>query len=204
MLEFAENVALEGQEDSTLFPITQTALEALDGVQEKYAFAFSVAYIIKVCAYQGFKPEFAECVICGRDLEFSAEEIAAFSIREGGSLCKQCNERLAGEREANPHARPHNEERPPMSFRPEREARSGEILTANQDFVLISWIHLLIRSKFSELESALRNAGFEKDSTRIDKMLFNFISEWIWSHLGLELKSMPYAGDLMESQNTPS
>jgi recombinational DNA repair protein (RecF pathway) len=142
----------------------------------------TVACLFKLCAQIGFRPEFSTCVLCGKPIISSQQQIPPFqgggapapgvvspaipssqksagqtyfSMSEGGVVCAECA----------PHC--------------VAQAVPGGLLGV--------WRQVLFRS-FADLDSAYL-AQSRLDDAAI-KALYDLTTRWLEAHLGLRLKSL--------------
>lgn len=72
-------------EDPFLYPICARALRACEEAPDQQRLDLAVAaYILKVLAHGGWRPQIGSCVLCGD------EDTAYLSVSAGGALCSSC------------------------------------------------------------------------------------------------------------------
>ncbi|MEL7646746.1 MAG: DNA repair protein RecO [Sedimentibacter sp.] len=85
ILELIGYVAQENEYDRKIFDMTVSVLKFLEDCPQNYEKLVS-AYELKLVSMLGYKPDFGQCISCGRQIR----EDALFSIKEGGLLCSGC------------------------------------------------------------------------------------------------------------------
>ncbi len=99
MLELLGKATQADLEHPLLFPMTSTALDALEEAEEAATAAvLAVAHLLKTFAFVGIRPEFARCVACGRGASprpGQPDERLFCSFEEGGVVCRACARSLA-------------------------------------------------------------------------------------------------------------
>lgn len=94
IVELLERATLSSLESPRLYPLTMKALSYLCNCSKNQALTFTVACLLKAVSFLGFKPEFRECISCGAhhiiDDSIQAGLPVAFSVLEGGIVCKNC------------------------------------------------------------------------------------------------------------------
>ena len=89
--EVARLCSFEDAADPFLFPITQKALSCVGALEDSAHLDLMVAaYIFKVLAHIGYRPDLAACVACGDPA------VSWFSAAAGGLLCASCASSVAG------------------------------------------------------------------------------------------------------------
>lgn len=89
--EVARLTCFEDAPDRFLFPICARALEACEQAQDQPHLDLVVsAYVMKVLAHGGWRPELDGCCACGD------EAMTFFSSAAGGALCSSCAREVAG------------------------------------------------------------------------------------------------------------
>lgn len=89
--EVARLTCFEDAPDRFLFPICARALEACEQAQDQPHLDLVVAaYVMKVLAHGGWRPELGGCCACGD------EDVTFFSSAAGGALCASCAREVAG------------------------------------------------------------------------------------------------------------
>lgn len=83
MLEVVDQLAQEGLPNPELFRMLLGALRTLDSSASPLV---TPAFLWKVLALEGFRPEVDECAQCGAD----DVELVAFDVESGGLLCRPC------------------------------------------------------------------------------------------------------------------
>lgn len=83
MLEVVDQLAQEGLPNPELFRMLLGALRTLDSSSSALV---TPAFLWKVLALEGFRPEVDECAQCG-DVDV---ELVAFDVDAGGLLCRTC------------------------------------------------------------------------------------------------------------------
>ena len=91
ILEVARLTSFEDAEDPFLYPICSRALRACEEAAGQPHLDVAVsAYVFKVLAHGGWRPELASCVACGDT------DVSHFSATSGGTLCASCAKDVAG------------------------------------------------------------------------------------------------------------
>lgn len=93
MLELLGKATQADLEHPSLYPMTATALDALERVEAARAPLVAVAHLVKTFAFAGIRPELRSCVSCGRGLlpqAGEADDRLACSFEEGGVVCRSC------------------------------------------------------------------------------------------------------------------
>lgn len=75
-----------------LFALVHSTFDALESAQSEQIYPLVLASCLKVFAFTGVRPSFAQCVFCGADI-FSPDgpALVALSHLEGGCLCQECS-----------------------------------------------------------------------------------------------------------------
>lgn len=82
MLEAVEQIAQDRHPNPSLYTMLVRALRTLDGDPSPLVVA---AFFWKLLALEGFEPQLDVCVACGK-----ADDLVAFSLEDGGTLCGDC------------------------------------------------------------------------------------------------------------------
>ncbi len=97
VLEVARICSFEDAEDAFVYPITARALEVLGGdgmpgavLDGAHLDLVVAAYVFKLLAHQGYRPDYGSCVSCGD------EAVSYFSAAAGGLLCASCASNVPG------------------------------------------------------------------------------------------------------------
>lgn len=91
LCEIARLTCIEGYTDTFLFPILSRALTAVERASdEAHLDVIVAAYVFKVLAHGGWRPELHSCIACGD------EAPTFFSPRAGGVLCASCAREVEG------------------------------------------------------------------------------------------------------------
>lgn len=91
LCEVARLSCIEGIEDRFLYPLLSRALRACEEAQDKQHLDLVVAaYVFKVLAHEGWRPEFESCIACGD------AAVTFFSPAVGGTLCESCAHKIEG------------------------------------------------------------------------------------------------------------
>lgn len=95
--EVARLSCIDGVEDAFLYPLLSRALRACEEVDdEKHLDLVVAAYVFKVLAHEGWRPELESCIACGD------EALTYFSPAAGGALCGSCAHEIEGAIEVTP------------------------------------------------------------------------------------------------------
>jgi DNA repair protein RecO (recombination protein O) len=92
LLEVIDQVAQERHGNPRLYQMLVGALRALDTAD---APLLVPSFFLKVLALEGFLPVLDECVSCG-----ATDDLVAFDLDEGGTLCRACRRGVAVSPEA--------------------------------------------------------------------------------------------------------
>lgn len=91
MCEVAKLTSFEDAPDGFLFPLLSRALRAAEEATDQAHLDVAVAaYVMKVLAHAGWRPELGLCVACGDPAP------TWFSAAAGGVLCSSCVREIAG------------------------------------------------------------------------------------------------------------
>ncbi|MDP2400981.1 MAG: DNA repair protein RecO [Actinomycetota bacterium] len=88
VVDVLDKVSVEGQGEQRLFGLTDATLTALEDVSAEGLELVVVAFLGKIMAMQGYRPELDSCACC-------AEHAAGgrlFSLVDGGVLCPGCGD----------------------------------------------------------------------------------------------------------------
>lgn len=100
VLDVAAELTVEGHHDARFYPLTVTALDALEPVSADRLGLVAAAYTLKAAAMQGYRPSFDQCVRCGAEVDVAGAaargEQVAFSLEEGGVVCPSCADAQTG------------------------------------------------------------------------------------------------------------
>ena len=90
--EIAKHCSYEDSEDPFVFQITARALEVVgdEATDSPHADLVTAAYIFKLLAHIGYRPEFSCCIACGDSA------CTFFSATAGGFLCASCAATIPG------------------------------------------------------------------------------------------------------------
>jgi len=89
--EVARQTCFEEALDPFLYPVLSRTLTALEEAGDRAHLCVVVAaYVFKVLAHQGWRPELHACVSCGD------EAVSRFSVMAGGALCESCGHDVEG------------------------------------------------------------------------------------------------------------
>lgn len=89
--EVARLTCYEDATDGFLYPICARALRACEEAADQPHLDLVVAaYVMKVLAHGGWRPELASCCACGD------EAVSFFSVLSGGTLCESCAREVEG------------------------------------------------------------------------------------------------------------
>jgi DNA repair protein RecO (recombination protein O) len=87
ILEVADHFLQESEADPVFFDFLVTILGQLAAATDnRIVFWF---FLLKVCSYLGFRPNFSSCSLCEREVE---DEVCLFSMREGCLQCGSCGQ----------------------------------------------------------------------------------------------------------------
>lgn len=92
VLELVEKITPEGQPMPELFRLTEDFLVEIEAREKKFEILV-LAFEVKVLKVLGYLPVLDQCAVCG-----AKEDVAVFSVKDGGVLCKNC----CSEKELNP------------------------------------------------------------------------------------------------------
>ena len=89
--EVARLTCFADAEDGFLYPLCARALRACEEADAQASLDLVVAaYVMKVLAHGGWRPQLEGCVLCGDD------DVSFFSVAAGGALCSSCAKDVAG------------------------------------------------------------------------------------------------------------
>ncbi len=89
--EVARLTCFQDMADGFLFPLLSRALAACEEAADQTLLDLVVAaYVFKVLAHEGWRPELDSCVYCGD------KAISRFSVAAGGMLCESCAKDVEG------------------------------------------------------------------------------------------------------------
>ena len=89
--EVARLTCYEDAPDGFLYPLCSRALAACEEARDQAHLDVCVAaYVMKVLAHGGWRPELADCCACGD------ADVTFFSAAAGGALCESCAREVAG------------------------------------------------------------------------------------------------------------
>ena len=89
LVELLSKSTFEDQPAPRLFSLAKRALETLTTTQEN-PFIITLAALLKMLAFLGFRPTFQECIECGNSIDLTHEGSQPFSYFDGGSVCQNC------------------------------------------------------------------------------------------------------------------
>lgn len=100
IMEVAETLSLDGQENIQLLSLLLRALRAMCRALEKSESLIADAFILRSLAENGFYPELSRCCVCGADTEdanhFSPGGKNLFDFSRGGLICYRCQGQAGG------------------------------------------------------------------------------------------------------------
>jgi DNA repair protein RecO (recombination protein O) len=82
MLEVVDHLVQEGEQNPRLYQMLLGALRTLEAAPSPLVVP---SFFWKLLAHEGFRPLLDECASCG-----STEQLVAFDLNEGGTLCRSC------------------------------------------------------------------------------------------------------------------
>ncbi|MDZ4178863.1 MAG: DNA repair protein RecO [Coriobacteriia bacterium] len=88
VVDVLDKVSLEGQGEERLFGLTEATLTALEDVSAGSLELVVVAFLGKIMAMQGYRPELDSCACCAEH----ATGGRLFSLVDGGVLCPDCGD----------------------------------------------------------------------------------------------------------------
>lgn len=95
--EVAAITSFEDVKDPFLYPLLSRSLRALEEAKDQaHLDLFVAAYIFKVTAHGGWRPELGTCIACGDPAP------RWFSVQAGGALCESCAREVEGAEEVSP------------------------------------------------------------------------------------------------------
>ena len=95
--EVSRLTCFEDAPDGFLYPICSRALTACEQAPDRAHLDLVVAaYVWKVLAHGGWRPELSGCCACGDT------DVSYFSAAAGGALCASCAREVAGAQEVGP------------------------------------------------------------------------------------------------------
>ncbi len=100
IMEVAETLSLDGQENIQLLSLLLRALRAMCRALEKSESLIADAFILRSLAENGFYPELSRCCVCGADTEdanhFPPGGKNLFDFSRGGLICYRCQGQAGG------------------------------------------------------------------------------------------------------------
>ena len=76
--------------------MTLKTLEKINDLKEEKSEIISSAFLIKLLAFLGFKPEIKKCLVCQQDLSRPPHQNhLIFNFKEGGIICPACSPAFA-------------------------------------------------------------------------------------------------------------
>lgn len=94
-VEILYNLLPEDEPQESLYHLTLQFLKLTDLAHKISLYPLFLAYLMKLLSFLGYRPNFAGCVGCGKDLQNSNNNRLAFSAERGGLVCSTCQ--IAGE-----------------------------------------------------------------------------------------------------------
>jgi len=95
-LEILYDLLPEDEPQESLYHLTMQFLRLTDLAHKVSLYPLFLAYLMKLLSYLGYRPNFAGCVGCGRDMHnYENNNGLAFSPERGGLVCSTCQ--IAGE-----------------------------------------------------------------------------------------------------------
>lgn len=89
--EVARLTCYEEVGDAFLYPILSRALRACEEAPDQERLDVAVAaYVFKVLAHSGWRPELRHCIACGD------ADVSRFSVAAGGVVCESCAKNIPG------------------------------------------------------------------------------------------------------------
>lgn len=73
-----------------LFEMTASALQHIDTAAEEHSVAITAAFLVKLFAILGFRPQLDSCVFCGVKRNSESTGRAYVSFADGGYVCSSC------------------------------------------------------------------------------------------------------------------
>ena len=92
LVELLSKSTFEDQPTPRLFDLAKRALETLATTKEN-PLIITLAVLLKMLAFLGFRPTFQECIECGNPIDLTHEGSQPFSYFDGGSVCPRCTPR---------------------------------------------------------------------------------------------------------------
>lgn len=89
LVELLSKATFEDQPTPRLFDLTKRALETLAATKGN-PLIITLAALLKMLAFLGFRPAFQECIECGDAIDLTHEGSQPFSYFDGGSVCTTC------------------------------------------------------------------------------------------------------------------
>lgn len=95
--EVARLTCFAEAEDPFLYPICSRALRACEEASDQEHLDLVVAaYVVKVLAHGGWRPQVSSCVLCGDP------DVTFLSVSAGGAVCASCAKDIGDAAEVNP------------------------------------------------------------------------------------------------------
>lgn len=83
-------VALPNLPVEHLFEMTASALQHIDSSSEEASPSITAAFLIKLFAILGFRPQLDSCVFCGEERDSQSAGQVYVSFADGGYVCSSC------------------------------------------------------------------------------------------------------------------
>ena len=83
----------EGLESPRIFDMTTKALATMSVIDVESSPSITAAFLLKLLALEGFRPNFSNCVMCGAERGDGHEDgsFGHFSYLDGGYVCQDCS-----------------------------------------------------------------------------------------------------------------
>lgn len=95
-IEILYDLLPEDEPQESLYYLTMQFLKLTDLAHKSSLYPLFLAYLMKLLSQLGYRPNFAGCVRCGKDMQRDKENnLLTFSPERGGLVCSTCQ--IAGE-----------------------------------------------------------------------------------------------------------
>lgn len=90
ILDLLAQVALPNLPVEHLFAMATSALDHMDALPEERMPSITAAFLIKLFALLGVRPQLTHCIVCGEERPQEASGEVFFSFADGGYICNSC------------------------------------------------------------------------------------------------------------------
>lgn len=89
LVELLFKSTFQDQPTPRLFDLATRSLQTLE-TTEGNPLIITLAALLKILGFLGFRPIFQECISCGDAIDLASEGFQPFSFFDGGSVCSRC------------------------------------------------------------------------------------------------------------------